>query len=284
MTTLIPEVSEPVLNNLGLAKTNYCSATGGSISTVSKICSGGSVTNPYYYDANFYISLVDTVQSLSLMRVVLPNILDANGNLNTACDKNANGVPDDGDATACALIAASNISAGTGLACDGATYVRSTPLDLTLTSAATGTVVVGTYSGLTISVTGTGSTSGCTVTPPNPDNATYKRLLYKDNAGLYWVATTSSDICRDASSNQWPCPIVQGGQPLDLVTAIDNSLTSAISSLDSSLTGTLSTDVQQAITDIKAQACCGCITTPCQPCTTPCDSAAIADYLTNNLK
>jgi len=273
MTALVGKVDGTSLTYMDLAKSEYSSIP---------------PTNGGYKDAQFYVSLVDAVKSLSLIKIVLPNILDANGDLNTACDKNSNSVPDDADATACALIAAAQISTGATVTCSGANYVRSTPVDLTLTTSATGTTVQGTYSGLIISMaTGTGPTSGCSTIAPNPNNTTYKRLLYKDTTtGSYWVATTTTDICVDAIGNQWPCPIIQNNQPLDLVTALNDSLNSSLSSLSSSLTGTTGTDVQQAIIDIQAQACCNCTSTPCTACasTNVCTSQDIATYLQTYLQ
>ncbi len=280
MTALVSHANGASLNNMNLAIESY-----GSVTTAS-----GNYTQDNYLDAQFYISLVDIVKSLSLVSIVMPNILDPNGNLNTTCDNNGNGIPDDGDATSCALIASAIISEGAStLSCSGASYVQTGDLT-TLTDVTTGQTVTGTYSGLIISIasSATGTTSGCTVVPPNPDKVTYKKLLYKDSFGKYWVATTSTDLCTDkTTSTQWPCPLV--GPDLDLVTAVGDALNSSISSLSSSITGTTS-DVQTAITNVQNQACPTSCSTVCPglscpgSCTAPytmnfCTSQDLANYL-----
>ncbi|MDA8423523.1 MAG: hypothetical protein M0Z89_09345 [Nitrospiraceae bacterium] len=272
MTALVSHASGTSLAYMDDALNSY-----GSVTTA-----GSEFTLDNYKDAQFYISMVDVVKSLSLISIVMPNLLDANGNLNTSCDANGNGVPDDADASACALIASAIISEGAStLSCSGASYVQTG--DLTLTYVATGQTVTGTYSGLIISMatSSNGTTSGCTVVPPNTDNTTYKKLLYKNSLG-YWAATTTTDLCTDQTGTQWPCPIIQNGAPLDLVSTINQTLMSSVSTLSSSLTGT--TDVQQAVNDVQAQACCGCTTTPCPVCTTSCTSQDLANYIQTNLK
>jgi hypothetical protein len=279
MTSLVADASSTALTYMDYAVDAY--------SNVTTTSTTGSYTVDNYKDAQFYISLVDAVKSLTLIRLVVPNILDANGNLNTSCDQNANGVPDDADATACALIASTVISSPspTTLSCTGATYARSTPVDITLTDPSN-QPVPGTYSGLIITMVGSGTISGCTTTGANPSPTSYARLLYKTTTGEYLVATTSNDICTGSDGNSWPCPIVQNNQPLDFVTAVNDSLNSSVSSLNSSLTSsaTGTSDVQTAIQDIQGQACCGCTTTPCAPCMTSCTSLDIANYLQTNLK
>lgn len=282
-----------VTNASGTSLT-YMDNAVGAYSNVTTTSTTGSYTSDNYKDAQFYISIVDALKSLTLINLVLPNILDPGGNLNTSCDANGNTVPDDADATACALIASTIISSPTAttLSCTGATYVRSTPVDLTISSP-TGSTLAGTYSGIITTMTGTGPISGCTVTGANPSSTSYKRLLYKTATGQYFVATTTNEICTGTDGGTWPCPIVQidptTGQPapLDLVSAIDQALTTSVNSLSSSLTssstGTTTTDVQTAIQDIQGQACCGCTTTPCAPCTTPCTSQNIANYIQTNL-
>jgi len=229
-----------------------------------------------YTSAQFYIGLVEGVRGLSLMNMVLPNLLGPDGTINNACDKNANNVNDEVDATACSLMAATQISVLSqptpSCANMGANVVATG--DMTLKDAA-GQPVSGTYKGLTITMTGSGNADACM---PTPNTITYYRLLYKDSLGKYWSATTTSDICTSPDSKTWPCPVMQdSGTPLDLVSAIDTSLTTAIDSLGialpvSSSTGTV--DVQQTITDIKANAC------PTGVCT----SADISTYLQTNLK
>ncbi len=226
-------------------------------------------------DADFYISLVDAMKSLSLIKSAIPNAVNPDGTLNTTCDKNNNSVPDQADATACALIASDIISAGvTSFTCNGAIYSRSTPTDITITDGL-GQTVNGIYSGLTITITGSGASCG---------NDTYYRLLYQDPSDntKYWVATTTTDSCTGSDGKTYYCPLP--GPNIDFVSTINISIDNSVNSLATSITGTTGTDVQQSIQDIKAQACCGCITTPCTVCSKTCTSSDIADYITNNLK
>lgn len=267
MTSLVSKSSGTKLVYMDKAVVSFTTVT----------TTSGQYSEDNYKDSQFYISLVQVVKGLSLMNMIVPNLLDANGQVNTACDKNNNKVPDDVDATSCSLIASMQINLGTAVTCTGSTVTRSTPVDLTLKDAS-GNTLSGTYSGLITNLTGTGSATACI--PAN--NVTYKRLFYKDAFGKYWVATTTTDVCKDAGNNEWPCPIVTTNSagvdvPMDLVGAIDSSLTSAINSMGSALPisgGTGTNDVQTAIQDIKTQAC------PSGTCT----SQDIANYLQNNLK
>jgi len=273
MTALVGKVTGTSLTYMDDAKSQYSSIP---------------PSNSGYKDAQFYVSLVDAVKSLSLIKIVLPNILDANGDLNTACDGNSNGVPDDADATACALMVSAPtfttspppVTAVTSCSTGTTTYATVTHSTALLFSSLTGTTV---YDGLKIDITpiGTGTTVACIPT----GTSTYYKLLYKlTAAGEYAPATTTADLCTASDGSQWPCPIAQNGQPLDLVAALNESLNSSLISLSSSITGTTGTDVQQAITDIQAQACCGCVTTPCPACTSNCTSLDVATYLQTNLQ
>ncbi|MBM2838645.1 MAG: hypothetical protein HW415_1270 [Deltaproteobacteria bacterium] len=236
MNALTGKVTENTLTNLDSAKTEY--------STIPS-------TSTHYKDAKFYISLVDAVKSLSLIKIVTDST--GLGSLMSGCDKNANGVPDDADATACALQTITSTPCGSGI-----TKIN----DVSPLTFATKTA---TYRGLDFTVTGTGpTTASC---PAN-----YKKLLFPQGAG--WAAAVTSNptdgMCVGSDGLQWPCPIEQGGVPLDLVTAIDQSITSAISSMGQALPAGTATDVQQSITDIKTQACGTDLT---------CTSADIASYL-----
>ena len=242
MNTLTGQVTENTLTNIDLAKINYCTYIGGTIDPLTAQCTNTNQGVPNYQDAQFYISLVDAVKSLSLLKIVT----DSTG-LGTLSSCNINStatpaVPDDADATSCALIASNNLSGLPVLTCStGVSY--STTSDIVIQGK------IGTYRGVTVTVTGTATTS-C------PAPALYKKLLYKDAANKYWLATTmSGENCTDGTTT-WPCPIEQSGAPLDLVTAIDQSITSAISSMDQALPeGTTTADVQQSISDIKNDAC-----------------------------
>lgn len=185
MTALIGTVRSSTLDDLDNAKTNYAAVPPSS---------------EYYKDALFYTSLVDVMKSLSLIKIVIPNI-ETNGQLNMSCDKNGNGVPDEADATACALTAAQNISTGSALSCSQASYTRSSPVDIILyEDQALLTRITGTYSGLTITISGT-STPACATTQ-------YKRLLYQNpvNPAQYWGATTTLETCFGSDGNPWSCP------------------------------------------------------------------------------
>lgn len=257
MTALVSNASGTSISYLDDALQSYDTVT-----------TANDFTLDNYKDAQFYISMVDAVKALSLLKVVLPNLATTiTGSIDTTCDKNANQVPDDADATACALLASA------GQTCSPyATYVQSG--SLTFPS------VTGTYYGLTITMTSGGSA------PIPPCKATYERLLYTQGTATITATTDSTQTCTAQDNSTWPCPIIVNNQPLDLVSAIDQTLTSSISSLNSSLTTSLTgtTDVQQAVTDIQAQACCGCTTTPCPVCTTSCTSQDLANYIQTNLK
>jgi hypothetical protein len=275
-----------LVNNATGTSLTFMDNAVGEYSNVTTTSTTGSYTQDNYKDAQFYISLVDAVKSMTLIRLVIPDLLDSSGNLNTACDLNNNGVPDDGDATACALIASTIISEGaTTLTCTGATYSPAVPVDITLTDAS-GQPVPGTYGGLTIDMIQVAGGSAASCIPSG--TTSYKKLLYKTTTvpAQYFVATTTSDLCTGTDGQTWPCPVVQNNQPLDFVSAVNDTLNSSVSSLNSSLTSsaTGTSDVQTAIQDIQGQACCGCTTTPCAPCTTPCTSQGIANYLQTNLK
>jgi hypothetical protein len=240
MTNLVGKVDEGSLSDLDNSATQF-----------NSIPANGEP----YKDAQFNVSLVEMVKSLSLMKLI---VSDITGNLNTSCDINANTVTDGADAGSCALIAAARISTGATTTCgDNTTYSPTTPVDITFPGKG------GVYSGLVVTVQGTATTI-C----PNE----LKKLLYKDTTtGKYWAVATAPDPCTGSDGNSWPCPIEQNGKPLDLVSAIDESLISSVSSLNSALTatGASTTDVQQSIQNIQTQAC------PSGTCT----STDIASYL-----
>jgi len=255
MNSLIGNVTPESLAYIEQSKTEY-----------DIVCDNTPSTENAWKDANFYESVVDSLKALSLLKTVIDS--SGLGKMST-CDVNGNRVPDEADATSCALTASAviNNEAPTAQCAAATSYTRSTPLDLILTDAG-GNPVQGTFSGLTISLAGV-HTAACT--------GTYNKLLYKNAAGLYFVATTTSELCRDQVGHQWPCPLP--GVDVDLVAAIDQTLTSAQNSLDNSLSGTGSGDVQKALQDIKGQACCGCTSSPCAPCSSPCTASDIAEYL-----
>jgi len=241
MTDLVGKVDEGALNNLENSTTQYYSIPADSES---------------YQDAQFDVSLVEMIRSLSLMKLI---VSDISGAVNTSCDINTNTVADGADAASCALIAAARISSGATTTCtDNTTYTPATPVDITFPGKS------GTYGGLVITLQGT-ATTACP--------GRFNKLLYKDTAtGKYWAVATDPDLqCKGSDNKSWPCPIEQNGKPLDLVNAIDSSLNSAVSSLNSSLTatGSSTTNVQTSIQDVQTQAC------PSGTCT----STDLANYL-----
>lgn len=240
MTALTKTVTDNTLTNLDSAKTEY--------DTVQS-------TSESFQDAQFYVSLVNAVKSLSLIKLVID--ADGDGAL-SSCDINLNTVPDEADTTSCALLASGSpnptsgnctlsVSNGTTYT---ATYIASS--DITFPDKA------GTYRGLIITIPGT-ATVAC--------SDEYKQILYKGSDNNYWVATTSGS-CQASDSQEWPCPLEQNDQPLDLVSAIDESISDAIESIGYALPGS-TTDVQQSIQDIRTEACGGDV----------CTSSEISAYL-----
>ena len=247
MTSMIGKVNEDKLSDMDSSVKEY-----------TEVTSNNPKTSSLYQDANFYLSLVDAVKALSLLKAVID--ADGDGKLNTTCDMNNNGKPDELDATGCALktSASATCTVGTSISNAG-TFATEIQL-----SKPTGTTPLsGTYRGLIIKVDGVGQSTTCQI--PNE----YKHLLYKQTATLWAVVTTApGSECQGTDGNSWPCPILDAnGLPLDLVSAFDASLTSAVSSMNSALpssgpTGTgKTTDVQQSIQGVKNTAC------PTGPCT-----------------
>jgi len=246
MTSLVGSVNDNTLNDLDSASTEYEDIPN---------------TSDLYKNAQFNLSLVESVKGLSFIKFV---ISDVTGTLNTACDINSNGIADGADAEACTLIAASNISTDSTVTCGNNTdYSPKTPVDITFPA----DNKQGTYSGLVITLSGT-ATASCP--------SAYKKLLYKDSSGAYWAATTSANLtCTGSDGNDWPCPLEdQNGLPIDLATSINTSVNDAVESLSTSLT-TTSTTVQTSIQNIQAQIC------PAGPqqCTQAQISINLADYL-----
>lgn len=239
MNSLTSKVTEGTLTNLDNSKTQYATIPASS---------------GFYKDSQFYISVVDAVKGLSLLKIVT----DSTG-LGTvaSCDINGNSVLDEGDATSCALIAANNLSGLSALTCNGASYTNTGDISITGKS--------GSYRGVTVTVTGT-ATASCPTT--------FKKLLYKSGSN-YWMATTESGTACTDGTNPWPCPIEQNGAALDLVTTLQASINSAVTSMGSALPGTTGADVQKSINEIQTQAC---------GTDSVCTSAEVATYLQTYLK
>ncbi len=254
MNSLIGTVTPASLAYIDQSKTEY-----------DIVCDNTPTTEAAWKDANFYESVVDSIKALSLLKTVVDS--DGLGKM-SACDMNGNNVPDEADATSCALVASSRMQGTTTVTCRGATYSPLAPVEINSLKDGNGNIMPGTFSGLVITIDGNPK-AGCP--------ASYRKLLFKDSNGSFWAATTGAEVCTDANNNQWPCPLA--GSSLDLVASIDQSLTSAQNSLGNALSGTGSTDVQKALQDIKGQACCGCTSSPCAPCSSSCTSLDIAEYL-----
>lgn len=239
MNSLTGKVTEATLTNLDNSKTQYAAIPASSA---------------YYKDSQFYISVVDAVKGLSLLKIVTDSA--GIGNI-SSCDINTNTVFDEGDAAACAL----TVGSGAGGACTGVSGAAYTATqDITITGKS------GTYRGVTVTLSGT-ATASCP--------ATYKKLLYKSGSNYFMATTESGTSCTDGT-NSWPCPIEQSGAPLDLVTTLQTSVNSAVTSMGNALpTGATSADVQKSINEIQTQAC---------GTDNVCTSAEVATYLQTYLK
>ncbi|HTF99420.1 MAG TPA: hypothetical protein VK654_02390 [Nitrospirota bacterium] len=236
LTSLVSTVTETTLSDLDRAEAEY--------SSIPAMLDS-------YQDAQFYLSLACMVKGLSLLKILSA---DAAGALDTTCDINNDSIADGADASSCALIAASNISTGTSAVCSNATYSPASPADITFPGK------TGTYSGLVVTLQGTGTTA-CP--------SQFKKLLYRDGSGHYWVAVATPDIvCTDNNGAAWPCPVEENGQPVDFVASVGSMLDASIAALQLSLI-TVTSDVQTSLEQIKNEAC------PSGTCT----SIEIAQYL-----
>jgi hypothetical protein len=233
MTHLIGRVDESTFTALDNSRMEY-----GSIPPTADV----------YKDALFNLGIADVVKSLSLLKIVLD--AGGSGTISTACDRNSNTKPDEIDASGCAF------ETSAGVSCTTANTTLTTDSSNILISNATNTaqIYAGTYRGLVISVTGTGTDiSSC------PTSTQYSYLLYQQSAGppAIWAPAPSAGgptACLGSDGLPWPCPIIQNNQPIDLVTTFDSSLTSGINEINTALTTTV-TDVQTAVDNIKTDAC-----------------------------
>ncbi len=212
-------------------------------------------TSELYQSAQFDLSIVDAIKAMSLIKTVID--LNGLGTL-SSCDINGNSKPDDADAMVCSLLVSGTTL--TGGACPLVTSATYTTKDIIFTS------VAGSYKGLTTTVTGTATTSSCT------SPADYKKVLYLNTSASRYYAATTSGMCPIVGGEMWPCPVMS---QIDLVAALDNSISSSITALSTAISGTSATEVVQALQDIKIQAC-GSLTSTCT-------STTIANYLQNHL-
>ncbi len=242
MTSLIGKVDADTFESFDNAAAAYTMVTNSTAST-----------SDIHKDALFYISLVDAIKGLSIIKVA---IQDPAGLLDTTCDLNINNRADLVDATTCAL----KYSFDTAETCSSLVSSFATVTPVTIYKLANGITTTipysNTFTAMNI-ITGAGAGATC---------GQYTKLLYNDPSsptGLS-VATTTEEKCEGTLVNPldgtyyWPCPI-DNDQYLNLVTALDASLNASIvnmsDSLFSGMTGTI-TDVQQSINEIKSQNCC----------------------------
>ncbi len=209
-----------------------------------------------YQDAQFNLSVVDSIKALSLIKTVID--LNDLGTL-SSCDINGNSKPDEADAMACSLLVSGTTL--TGGACPAplasfATYTT-TPTDLLFTS------LTGAYKGFVATIADAAPDASCP--------ADYKKLFYLNADGKYYAATTSG-TCQANDGQLWPCPVTS---QIDLVAALDYSISSSITALSTAISGTATTEVETALQDIKIQAC-GSLTSTCT-------AASIANYLQQHL-
>jgi hypothetical protein len=229
-----------------------------TVSTVSFLDSsmtvfgGISTSSEHYKSAQFNLSIVAAVKAVSLLKTVIDGA--GLGTL-SSCDINSNGVPDEADAASCTLLASGLADPTTGTCMvSGQTATWNTTADITFSS------VTGTYRGFTVDL---GTSAGTC-----PD--TYQQLLYFNQTATTYHAATTAGTCQETLGGTWPCPVASD---IDLTTALQSSINSSLDALNTAITGTTSTDVQQAIRDIQLQACGD----------SNCTSAEIAAYIQNYL-
>lgn len=252
MTALVGKVDDATFSNLDHSKTEYENIKSAS---------------PSYKDAQFYISLVDAVKGLSLIKSIIDVLGD--GTLNNTCDMNSNSTPDSLDTAGCAMLIGSGYPVSQCTPAGTMQVITDSP-NLTLSKPASSGTDTHLYRGITIRSSGTGTDTTC----PVPNENQYL-LVSQGTSTLYSVITTESGApqCLGNDGSEWPCPILDAnGNPIELFSAFDIAITSAIDAMNISLTSgatTTTNDVSQAITDIKTTAC------PSGTCT----QADIANYL-----
>lgn len=238
MSSLVGNVTNDMLTNLRESKAQYAKVN------------SGDYTDNQKKDAHFYVALVDAVKSLSILK----SVIGATGL--SSCDINNNGTPDDADAVSCALFTAASQSC----AVINASVASSVdPLALTGYSQ--------NYKGIKVQINNLGGKGSTDATCTGAETAFKKKLIYSGR-----VVTTGSTLCDGDDGKQWPCPLLGAdGQPLGLVGAIQESLTSSSDSLARAL-GASDNDVAKAINEINSGAC---------GTDQVCDEAEIAKYIQN---
>ncbi len=247
MTELVDQATDSTLTDLDSALAAYGSVPGSSDN---------------YLNGQFNTSLVSTVKGLTLLRLFI--IAEGAGALSTACDVNGNNRADSVDAASCALISSASGTCGPG-------YTVTVVPDVVLSG------ITGTYQGSIVQVTGSGSLASC------PANNEYKRLLIL-SGGIPDLVTTTTQVCLEASPSAgrtWPCPLVSATTPPGLAQAFDASLNTAITSLNTAVTTTASSDVKSSIINLKAQNCCTPpeVWDPNNPASCTCNTLDLGNYL-----
>ncbi len=219
---------EVYLNNLvGVVSTATLTNLKASLAQYQAVAAGDSNKE----DADFYVDIfINPMIGLSTLK----GIVDPDGNgIDSDCDNNANGTPDEVDAASCSLIRA------TGAANSGCSAISGT----TITSEVASLTFVdydATYTGLNIQIAGS---------DPDCTTSTYKNLL---SGGM--VAVTTSDDCAGSDGGTWNCPFESGGAAIDLVDELANILNDADSTVGA-LVGSDDSEVDDAIEELRSDIC-----------------------------
>jgi hypothetical protein len=193
MSTLIVSSSKSTLSNIDNAKSEY-----------SKVPSDSK----YYKDAQFYIDeLIGPVKGMTVIKGLLDP--DGDGVIST-CDINDNDTIDEADAVSCAELIAygsANCNAlGTGITAVKTSTTVQFPSSANI------------YTGLTVTINGINVNATC------GSPTSYRKLINEAPNPDVHVATTS-ELCTDLNgSGAWPCPYEMNGQPVSVVSVINETL------------------------------------------------------------
>lgn len=234
---MVPEVKPETLDFLDMAESHY--------SKVQNV------------DGNFYLSITQTLKTLTLIKSVITfsGTGDKSGELKESCDLNNNGIPDDVDATACALEIAGNTSISTSCSITG------------LVIQDKGNIQIGgqNYRGVVFKFKFNIYSSSCPTE--------YKKVYYQEG-GYYYVVTTSGE-CKDSNGNLWPCP-VRNENNKDFVGVIYRSIDSMVENIQLAIPSQKS-DIKDSIDKIRDEIISGCE----NPEDRQCISKKISDYIKN---
>ena len=193
MSTLVVSSSKSTLSNIDDAKSEY-----------SKI----PADSKYYKDAQFYIDeLIGPVKGMTIIKGLLDP--DGDGVIST-CDINDNGTIDEADAVSCAELIAFGLAncdaLGTGIA----------PVKTSTTVQFPSYANI--YTGLTVTINGANISASC------GSPTSYKKLINEAPNPDVHVATTSEQCTDSNGSGTWPCPYEVSGQPVSVVSVINETL------------------------------------------------------------